>query len=299
MQLVMTIAIYEILLPANVETFLIYIRIIVDAEYLKIDKIIGYFFPGESLDTLVFRRAKRVKPLSGNLQSSGVQSTSILSNLSQYILIASIFLVSLIFMGLSWVVFKSKRELIGAKLKKIKDDWLWNKTIKSLNIAYLSVCMAISIYFQGSGEAKTMIVLTTIINILLISALLLLPSFISYFSLTNSVEFLKNQKEDLKSNVENLYNLISIRKSKYNLLYFPEFYFRRFLFIFTPLFLNGRSEGQHVQTFLTIQTLHLIFLGQLSPFNIAEINFLEISIEALFMILGYCMIVFTSFVPDK
>ena len=30
-----------------------------------------------------------------------------------------------------------------------------------------------------------------------------------------------------------------------------------------------------------------------------EINFLEISIETIFMVLGYSMILYTSFVPDK
>jgi hypothetical protein len=71
------------------------------------------------------------------------------------------------------------------------------------------------------------------------------------------------------------------------------------MFIFVPLLLSNLSEGSHVQAFLGMQTLHLLFLGHLTPFNIRELNFLEISIEALFMILGYAMITFTSFNPDK
>ena len=81
LQLVTTILIYDILFPSNVETFVGYIRVIVDAEYLKADSIIGYFAPGETVDSLIMKK-KVDSPFKGSLQSSGVTSSSLLANLS-------------------------------------------------------------------------------------------------------------------------------------------------------------------------------------------------------------------------
>ena len=72
LQLVMTITVYGVLFPSNVETFIGYIRAIVDAEYIKADTIIGIAAPGETVDTLIMKREK--PELEGNLQSSGVKS---------------------------------------------------------------------------------------------------------------------------------------------------------------------------------------------------------------------------------
>jgi hypothetical protein len=62
----MTITVYNILIPSNVETFIGYIRTIIDAEYLKADYIIGYFAPGETVDALILKKSKET-PFKGNL----------------------------------------------------------------------------------------------------------------------------------------------------------------------------------------------------------------------------------------
>lgn len=46
LQLVMTITVFSVLFPSNVETFIGYIRSVVDGELLKADKLIGIFAPG-------------------------------------------------------------------------------------------------------------------------------------------------------------------------------------------------------------------------------------------------------------
>ena len=91
-------------------------------------------------------------------------------------------------------VLRSKKELIKQKLKKVKEDMVWNGIIKSINIAYLSLCLSISISFKDEDprRAKAMIVTTIIIAILMMLGLLALPSFVSYFSLKNSETFLEN-----------------------------------------------------------------------------------------------------------
>jgi hypothetical protein len=88
-------------------------------------------------------------------------------------------------------------------------------------------------------------------------------------------------------------------RSKYNLLKDPEFLLRRFLFIICPLILCNVSEGPQVQSLLVLQTAHIIFIGQMSPFSRRQMNLLDKSNEALFMVLSYFMVVFTDFVADK
>ena len=82
LQLVMTITVFSVLFPSNVETFIGYIRTVVDGELLKADTLIGMFAPGETVDTLIMKKKKPEEQLEGNLQSSGVKSTSMLANMS-------------------------------------------------------------------------------------------------------------------------------------------------------------------------------------------------------------------------
>jgi hypothetical protein len=56
LQLVMTITVYSVLFPSNVETFIGYIRTVVDGELLKADTLIGIFAPGETVDTLIMKK---------------------------------------------------------------------------------------------------------------------------------------------------------------------------------------------------------------------------------------------------
>ena len=49
MQLIKSLTIYEVKFPANVETYIKYIRMVVDGEMLKPDYLIGIIWPGETL----------------------------------------------------------------------------------------------------------------------------------------------------------------------------------------------------------------------------------------------------------
>jgi formate/nitrite transporter FocA (FNT family) len=93
--------------------------------------------------------------------------------------------------------------MIMKKLKKVKEDMVWNGIIKSINIAYLSICLSISISFKDTDSNKKLSILVTgiIFSVLIIIALITLPVFVSYFSLKNSELFLEKQREDADSNV--------------------------------------------------------------------------------------------------
>jgi formate/nitrite transporter FocA (FNT family) len=93
--------------------------------------------------------------------------------------------------------------MIMKKLKKVKEDMVWNGIIKSINIAYLSICLSISISFKDTDSNKKLSILVTgiIFSVLIIIALITLPVFVSYFSLKNSELFVEKQREDADSNV--------------------------------------------------------------------------------------------------
>ena len=65
MQLVKSLTMYEVKFPANVETYIGYIRAIVDGEMLKPDFFIGLIKPGETLLSMV--SGKVLVPMKGNI----------------------------------------------------------------------------------------------------------------------------------------------------------------------------------------------------------------------------------------
>ena len=112
-------------------------------------------------------------------------------------------MVVLILLFILAKVLKSKKEMIMEKLKKVKEDMVWNGIIKSINIAYLSICLSISISYKDTDPSKklSILVLGIIFSVIMIIGLLALPTFVSYFSLKNSELFVEKQKEDADSNV--------------------------------------------------------------------------------------------------
>ena len=59
-------------------------------------------------------------------------------------MLIALFLVFLLLLAIFGFVVKKKRDLIKAKLLKIKNDMVFNGMIKSLNISYLGICIALS-----------------------------------------------------------------------------------------------------------------------------------------------------------
>jgi hypothetical protein len=65
MQLVKSLTMYEVKMPANVEIYLGFIKTIVDGEMLKPDFVINIIWPGETLLSLI--SGKVPLPQKGNL----------------------------------------------------------------------------------------------------------------------------------------------------------------------------------------------------------------------------------------
>ena len=135
-----------------------------------------------------------------------MKSGNIFVNLSQYFVLIAIALVGLLLLTIAGFVVKSKRDLIKEKIKKFKEDFFFNGLIKSLNLSYLSICVAISASVQSLDVENTEALLAiTIVNVVLLLLLFSIPIGIAYHSLKNSETFIMTQKEDLHSNVKNLF----------------------------------------------------------------------------------------------
>jgi hypothetical protein len=115
MQMIKSFTMYEAKIPANVETYIGYIRMVVDLEMLNPDYIIGLKWPGETLLSLI-QGSKSITPQKGNIQSSGMKSGNIFVNLSQYFMIIIIVLAGMLILGIFGFIVKSKREMIKKKL---------------------------------------------------------------------------------------------------------------------------------------------------------------------------------------
>ena len=131
--------------------------------------------------------------MKGNMQSSGMSSGNIFVNLSQYFFLIAIFLVVIILMGITALVFKKKRQMIIDKLTKIKNDFIFNGMIKSLNFSYLGICIALSASLQASemqdDQTQAKRITNLVINIALTLVLFIIPFFIATVALMNHEKF--------------------------------------------------------------------------------------------------------------
>ena len=108
-------------------------------------------------------------------------------------------------------------------------------------------------------EKEKMKILATSLSTAMV--LLSIPIFTAYVVLKNHEKFKQLQRDNKDSNIQNFYKVLSTRRDWINVLYYPEFYLRRFLFISLPYILRNTSEGNQVQALLFLQTFHLIFIG--------------------------------------
>ena len=130
---------------------------------------------------------------------------------------------------------------------------IFNGLLKSLNISYIGICIAISASVQRTDvEPGQEILVLLIINIVMIAIMFMMPVLVGIHTMKNSDEFIEIQKDDLGSNVKNLFKIISIRRNRYNLLYYPEFYLRRFCFIMIPMVMRDLSAGNQLQVLLLL-----------------------------------------------
>ena len=66
MQLIKSLTMYDVSMPPNVETYIGYIRQVVDGEMLKPDIFIDMIWPGETIESIVTGKVNKI-PMKGNI----------------------------------------------------------------------------------------------------------------------------------------------------------------------------------------------------------------------------------------
>ena len=110
MQIIKSITIYSINLPANILIYIRELRSLVDFEMIHPSKLLQFIYTPEVSH----------KVLDRNLENSGIKDGSFLNNMGGYIFLLGAFLIFMVIMLIALVVCRKHKEKIKAKLLKIK-----------------------------------------------------------------------------------------------------------------------------------------------------------------------------------
>mmetsp|Transcript_27557 Transcript_27557/g.41854 ORF Transcript_27557/g.41854 Transcript_27557/m.41854 type:complete len:225 (-) Transcript_27557:442-1116(-) len=94
-----------------------------------------------------------------------------------------------------------------------------------------------------------------------------------------------------------MYTGISTRRDRWTLLFYPIFISRRLFFVLIPLLFKGKEYFQ-LQMLIFGSSLYLIYYGSFHPHIMKRQAFMEVTNEALFLVLTYHFLTFTLFNMD-
>jgi len=138
--------------------------------------------------------------------------------------------------------------------------------------------------------------LSSVIAIGTISFLALSPIIIYKFLvrqwLTKAI-WLKGTRDKYGALYVNLY-----LKNKASLLHNPVFCARRFILACSAIYLTVHGFAQ-IQVLLFLTSLIVIYNGLVEPFMFKYLAYLELFNELSIIVVGYHLVSFTDFVPDK
>lgn len=118
MQIIVTLQLYDISRPANVDEFTEKIGEIVDGKVLSPEFLIGLFVPDFSYESLM-----------GLPQ--GVMKNSILGSWGVIFVAIAVLLLVVIFSAIVYLLVRSKREVIAKKASEAKEQYIWGGLIES------------------------------------------------------------------------------------------------------------------------------------------------------------------------
>ena len=116
---------------------------------------------------------------------------------------------------------------------------------------------------------------------------------------TATLFWFRNRLEDIevRQKIENMYQYISLRRSKAGRFFYAVFLYRRFFFILFPFWLF-KYTAQQLQILLLINTAHILFIGYTRPFYANDHMIIELANEFCIMILSYHLFCFFVFKED-
>ena len=137
LQISKSITIYKILVPAEIVIYIEEIRKFTDFESIDPNFLMKHFF---DFDLKGYISSTKVQMTKAS-EMSGLKTGSILENLRIPIFIACFALMVLLLAVLAMVTIRPLRLKIKTILIEKKQEFMWNNTILSLNVAYMSLVL--------------------------------------------------------------------------------------------------------------------------------------------------------------
>ena len=217
LQVIVYLLIYAIRFPANVQIYLDILRKIAEfkvVEQQDVLEAIGVFNPflvtNATLEDQEFEKA-------------GFNSTSMLDNLQEYVIVLIAVVIIAFILCATILIVKKLQEKILKRVKKFKNDMIWNGVIRSLKMTYLKTMIAsLIVLFKPLNDLVNFIVAAITTSILL-SVLFIFPIFL-----------IRNKKdlwrERVRKQYESLYMGLKITQTK--ALFYPfVFLVKRLIFV--------------------------------------------------------------------
>lgn len=137
LQISKSITIYKILVPAEIVIYIEEIRKFTDFESIDPNFLMKHFF---DFDLKGYISSTKVQMTKAS-EISGLKTGSILENLRIPIFIACFALMVLLLAVLAMVTIRPLRLKIKTILIEKKQEFMWNNTILSLTVAYMSLVL--------------------------------------------------------------------------------------------------------------------------------------------------------------
>ena len=137
LQISKSITIYKILVPAEIVIYIEEIRKFTDFESIDPNFLMKHFF---DFDLKGYISSTKVQMTKAS-EMSGLKTGSILENLRIPIFIACFALMVLLLAVLAMVTIRPLRLKIKTILIEKKQEFMWNNTILSLTVAYMSLVL--------------------------------------------------------------------------------------------------------------------------------------------------------------
>ena len=199
----------------------------------------------------------------------------------------------LLVMSLLMICFRKK---ILKKLKAIKEKMLFNGVIRSVFLTYMKISISVAFQFKLLLDRNPYMNESDFKVAMAMFAYLLLIPIGSTVFLTRNRDVL--DLDETRKKYGNMYIETSLRRAgTFGIYYFPIFFFRRLLFIMTPILVVNR-EGFQCQILMFMSTFYLIYYQGVRPHLYYVRTRLEFFNEGMILIVGYMFLLFSSYNPN-
>lgn len=221
---------------------------------------------------------------------AGFASFNMLENLTYYILILAVgVLIAITLFALSRI--KKLQSKILKKAKSVRNAFMWNGLIRTLNLTYLkqfvNFALATQIIKFDNQDPQSSI--SSSLTIIIGFQLILFPFWAGYFLIKNKKELYKKK---ITAKYQSLY--LGIKTDSDAALLAPMFFLlRRVLFVLNATTQVGMPFIQ-VQILVFSNSLYIIFIGKARPHITRKSYRVELFNEFVTMIICYHLFVFTQ-----